>query len=232
MATRAVVFDAYGTLFDVYAVTAQLESYCPGQGAAIAQLWRDKQIEYSRLVSLSDPSVDGSRYYEPFWALTCKALDYALQRYGQVLSDANVQSVLDQYYALDAFPENAAVLARLKEKGITTAILSNGDPAMLNGAVAGAGFGELIDQVLSVDAVRHFKTTPQAYRLVEQSLGVTPSEVLFVSSNGWDILGAQWFGFHTCWINRAGLPAETLGPAPEYQGASLDVVLDVLTSLH
>jgi 2-haloacid dehalogenase len=231
MSIKAVVFDAYGTLFDVYAVTARLEACCPGQGSAIAQLWRDKQIEYSRLVSLSDPSAAGSCYYESFWSITCKALNYALMRFDRTLSEGQIKSVLDQYYALDPFPENADVLSALKTRDMTTAILSNGDPGMLSGAVTGAGFDHLIDHVLSVDEVRQFKTTPQAYALVEQRLGVKPTEVLFVSSNGWDILGAQWFGFRTCWINRAGLPAETLGPAPEHQGQSLQAVLDVLAKL-
>lgn len=232
MTIKAVVFDAYGTLFDVYAVTARLEVCCPGKGAAIAQLWRDKQIEYSRLVSLSDTSPHGSRYYESFWSLTCKALDYALQRFGVTLNAEQTELILRQYHALDAFSENADVLASLRQKGITTAILSNGDPGMLAGAVTGAGFDALIDYVLSVDEVRHFKTTPQAYALVEQHLRIKPPEALFVSSNGWDVLGAQWFGFRVCWINRAGLPAETLGPAPEHQGAGLQAVLEVLDSLH
>lgn len=232
MTIKAVVFDAYGTLFDVYAVTARLESCCPGQGAAIAQLWRDKQIEYSRLVSLSDPNPAGSRYYESFWSITCKALDYALQRFKVTLDPAQIKSVLDQYHALDAFAENADVLRALKQQGVTTAILSNGDPGMLQGAVTGAGFQTLIDRVLSVDEVRHFKTMPQAYGLVQQHLGLKPADVLFVSSNGWDVLGAQWFGFRTCWINRAGLPAETLGPPPERIGQSLRSVLQALTELE
>lgn len=227
MPLKAAVFDAYGTLFDVYAVTARLESCCPGQGGAIAQLWRDKQIEYSRLVSLSDPDLGGSRFYEPFWELTVKALTYALRRFEAHLDDEQIQSILDQYHALDPFPENEAVLTALKRAGVQTAILSNGDPAMLSGAVLGAGFDALIDRVLSVDDIRHFKTTPQAYALVEHRLGIEPSEVLFVSSNGWDVLGAGWFGFQTCWINRAGLPAETLGPGPTHEGRDLTVVLSV-----
>ena len=228
MPTKAVVFDAYGTLFDVYAVTARLEACCPGKGAAIAVLWRDKQIEYSRLISLSDPGVAGSRYYLPFWELTCKALDYALQRFEARLDAEQRQSILDQYHALDAFPENAHVLQTLKASGIQTAILSNGDPTMLAGAVRGAGFESLLDHVLSVDAIKQFKTMPQAYALVEQELGITPAEVLFVSSNCWDVMGASWFGFETCWINRAGLPRETLGPAPAHEGVDLNVVLTVL----
>ena len=228
MAIKAVAFDAYGTLFDVYAVTSRLEACCPGKGGAIAQLWRDKQIEYSRLISLSDPSASGSQYYEPFWDLTVKALDYALQRFDIRLGDADIQSILDQYHSLDAFEENAAVLRALKSSGIRTAIVSNGDPVMLNRAVRAAGFDALIDDVVSVDAVRHFKTTPQAYGLVEQTLGLKPCDVLFVSSNGWDVMGAGWFGFQTCWINRAGLPAETIGPRPLHEGHDLNVVLTVL----
>jgi len=228
MPMKAVAFDAYGTLFDVYAVTTRLEACCPGKGAAIAALWRDKQIEYSRLISLSDPDAAGSRFYVPFWELTCSALDYALQRFDADMDVEQRQSILDQYQALDAFPENAPVLQTLKASGIQTAILSNGDPVMLAGAVRGAGFESLIDHVLSVDAIRQFKTMPQAYALVEQELGITPAEVLFVSSNGWDVMGATWFGFETCWINRAGLPRETLGPAPTYEGADLNVVLTVL----
>lgn len=228
MPIKAAVFDAYGTLFDVFAVTDALERCCPGKGAAIAQLWRDKQIEYSRLISLSDPSVAGSRYYESFWSLTCKALDYALQQFDAKLDDGEVKSVLDQYHALDAFPENAGVLQQLKQVGIQTAILSNGDPAMLDGAVRAAGFESLIDRQLSVDEIRHFKTTPQAYALVEQRLGVKPAHVLFVSSNGWDVMAAGWFGFTTCWINRAGLPVETLGPQPAHIGRDLTAVLSAI----
>lgn len=232
MPLKAAVFDAYGTLFDVYAVTAKLETCCPGKGSAIAQLWRDKQIEYSRLISLSDPNAAASRYYEPFWDLTVKALDYALKRFDACLNAQQVQSILDQYHALDAFPENAEVLRTLKRAGVRTAILSNGDPAMLDGAVRGAGFEVLIDQVLSVDSVGHFKTTPRAYGLVEQALGLVPEEVLFVSSNGWDVLGAGWFGFQTCWINRAKLPAETIGPSPTYEGDDLTLVLAVFESAN
>lgn len=230
MPIQAVVFDAYGTLFDVYAVTARLESYCPGKGQAIAQVWRDKQIEYSRLVSLTDPSSQGSRYYEPFWVLTCKALDYALRKFEQTLSEQQIEAVLSQYQALDAFAENAEVLRAIKKHNLVTAILSNGDPAMLASAVQGAGFEAMIDHVLSVDGVRHFKTMPQAYGLVEQHLALKPIDVLFVSSNGWDVLGAQWFGFQTCWINRAGLPNETLGPRPHHEGRDLSAALVAITS--
>lgn len=228
MRVRTVVFDAYGTLFDVYAVTARLEQYCPGQGGLIAQVWRDKQIEYSRLVSLCDPSVDGSRYYEAFSSLTRKALSYALARFGATLSDAQFDTLMRQYDRLEAFAEVPDVLAGLKQQGLKTAIFSNGDEQMLAGAIAHANVGHLLDHVISVDQVRHFKTMPQAYALVQAHTGDTPKDCLFVSGNAWDILGAQWFGFQTCWINRAGLPTETLGPEPHHIGEDLRAVAEVL----
>lgn len=229
MTIRAVVFDAYGTLFDVYAITEQLESFCPGKGSLIAQGWRDKQIEYSRLVSLCDPNPDAaSRYYESFWSITTKALDYALQRFSVRLTPAQVEQVLNQYHALDTFSESSEVLSALKQHGLTTAIFSNGDPGMLGGAVARAQLESVIDRVISVDQVGHFKTMPQTYALVEAQIDVPPKHTLFVSGNGWDVLGAQWFGFQTCWINRAGLPAETLGPRPNHEGGDLKFVLDVV----
>ena len=222
---QAVVFDAYGTLFDVYAVTAKLETFCPDQGAAIAQVWRDKQIEYSRLISLSDPSAAGSRYYEPFLSITQKALAYAVARFGQSLTPDQSDALMAQYAKLDAFAECHGVLEQLKRQGLKTAILSNGDPEMLDGAVTHAGLADLMDVVISVHAVRHFKTMPQAYDLVGQQLAVSPEHVLFVSGNGWDVLAAQWYGFKTCWINRAGWPVETLADAPHAQGQTLDAVL-------
>ncbi len=229
MTIRSVVFDAYGTLFDVYSITAKLESFCPGQGLAIAQMWRDKQIEYSRLISLCDPNIDrGSRYYESFWSITSKALDYALTRYGAALTNLEVQALLNQYYELDAFKESADVLRTLKQRGFQTAIFSNGDPGMLGAAVVRAEFEPIVEQLISVDEVRHFKTMPQAYALVQQRTNIAPSETLFVSSNGWDIIGAQWFGFQTCWVNRNALPVETLGPRPHHEGSDLAVVLEVL----
>lgn len=229
MRVSTVVFDAYGTLFDVYSVTARLEQYCPGQGSSIAQVWRDKQIEYSRLVSLCDPSVDGSAYYEPFSSLTRKALSYALARSGVTLSESQFDALMTQYDRLDAFAEVGEVLSALKRQGLKTAIFSNGDEHMLAGAIAHANVGHLIDHVISVDQVRHFKTMPQAYALVHTQTGDVPQDCLFVSGNAWDILGAQWFGFQTCWINRAGLPTETLGSQPHHIGKDLRVVAEALS---
>lgn len=229
MRYKVVVFDAYGTLFDVYSIGALAEQLFPGQGAAISTLWRDKQIEYTRLISLSDPDPQkGSRHYLPFWDITRLALRYSLQRLGLPQRQADEDALMGQYAKLDAFPENLPVLQQLKARGIPVAILSNGSPAMLAEAVESAGMQALVDAVLSVDAVRQFKTMPVSYELVLQRYHCAPSEVLFVSSNAWDALGATWFGFTALWVNRQGLPCETLGPRPAHEAQDLAGVLAVL----
>lgn len=228
MAIQAVVFDAYGTLFDVYSIGALAEKLYPGQGAALSVLWRDKQIEYTRLISLSDPSPKGSKHYQSFWDITRASLRYALARLGLDHSVANEDALMAQYAQLTAFPENLGVLQALRQRGVATAILSNGSPEMLQSAVQSAGMSELLDAVLSVDSVRQFKTTPTSYQLVQNHFGFAPTDVLFVSSNAWDALGATWFGFTTLWINRQGLPPEAIGPAPQHTGRDLTDVLKVL----
>ncbi|MFM2427467.1 MAG: hypothetical protein RL707_1294 [Pseudomonadota bacterium] len=230
MSIKAVVFDAYGTLFDVYAIGALAEQLYPGQGAAISVLWRDKQIDYTRLITMSDPHrPEGSRHYQSFWELTRLALDYTLARFKLDAKPDNIAALMGQYAKLTPFPENLGVLQRLKERGITTAILSNGSPEMLNTAVTHAGMSELIDHIISVDPLRLFKTSPEAYGLVQHTIPVKAEEILFVSSNGWDALGATWFGFTTLWVNRQQLPFETIGPKPTHTGHDLTRVLDVLT---
>lgn len=228
MAASVVVFDAYGTLFDVYSVGALAEKLYPGQGAALSVLWRDKQVEYTRLISLSDPNPQGSRHYQPFWDLTRASLRYALARLGLVHTQAHEDALMAQYAELPAFPENLGVLQALRQRGVTTAILSNGSPEMLASAVRSAGMSEWLDAVLSVDSVRQFKTTPTSYQVATDHLGVAPAEVLFVSSNAWDAMGATWFGFTTLWVNRQGLPPEAIGPAPHHTGRDLTEVLQVL----
>lgn len=225
---RAVVFDAYGTLFDVYSIGALAERLYPGQGAALSVLWRDKQIEYTRLISLSDPDQQGSRHYQSFWDITRASLRYALARLGLAHTPANEEALMAQYAQLTPFPENLAVLQTLRQRGVTTAILSNGSPEMLDSAVRSAGMSDLLDAVLSVDRVRQFKTTPTSYHMVQDHFGLTPAQVLFVSSNAWDAMGATWFGFTTLWVNRQGLPPEALGPAPHHTGRDLSDVLKVL----
>jgi 2-haloacid dehalogenase len=219
---QAVLFDAYGTLFDVYSVGLLAEQLFPGHGERLAVLWRDKQIEYTRLLTMSAP--DGARY-RPFWDVTAAGLRFAALRLGLVLTaDAQAQ-LMNQYRHLSAFPENRAVLQALKQRGIRTGILSNGDPEMLAVAVKSAGFSELLDPVLSVHGVRRFKTDPAAYALGPDALGLPAKDILFVSSNGWDAIGATWFGYTTLWVNRAGLPLEQLDTEPTRTGSSLRDVL-------
>ena len=226
---RLVVFDAYGTLFDVYSISSLAESLFPGQGQALSVLWRDKQIEYSRLISLSDPmNPMGSRHYQSFWDLTRLGLQYACQRLELELTPAKQKLLMDQYAQLTPFPENLAVLEALKALQIPAAILSNGSPDMLQAAVSSAGMGHVIDKVLSVDEVRQFKTSPQSYGLIADHYKVDIREVLFVSSNSWDALGATWFGFKSFWVNRQGMPFETLGPRPTYSGRSLRDILTLI----
>ncbi len=218
-APRAVLFDAYGTLFDVYSVSLLAEQLFPGHGDKLAVLWRDKQIEYTRLVSMSG-------HYRPFWELTRAGLRFAALRLGLVLEATAEERLMNQYRHLSAFPENRDVLQALKARGITTGILSNGDPDMLGVAVKSAGFSGLLDHVLSVHATRTFKTDPAAYAVGPHALGLAPREILFVSSNGWDAIGATWYGFTTLWVNRAGLPLEQLDTTPTRTGTSLRDVLD------
>jgi 2-haloacid dehalogenase len=169
--------------------------------------------------------------YRPFWELTRAGLRYAAQRLGLQLGAAAEDQLMNQYSHLSAFPENHGVLQALRASGIRAGVLSNGDPQMLDVAVLSAGLSALLDPVISVDSVRRFKTDPAAYALGPQALGLAASEILFVSSNGWDALGATWFGYQTLWVNRAGLPPETLDTPPTRIGSSLRDVLSFFPSL-
>ena len=222
-APQAVLFDAYGTLFDIYSVGQLAEQLFPGSGERLGALWRDKQIEYSRLVSMS-------QRYRPFWDITRSALRYAALRLGLALDTAGEERLTNQYRHLSAFPENRAVLAELKRRGVRAGVLSNGDPAMLTAAVHGAGFGDLLDPVLSVHETCKFKTDPATYALGTAALNLPAAQILFVSSNGWDAIGATWFGYTTLWVNRAGLPPEQLDAEPTRTGNSLRDVLDFFPS--
>ncbi len=214
MSLQAIIFDAYGTLFDVYSIGALAERLFPGKGVAVAELWRDKQIEYTRLRTLSNT-------YKPFWEVTQDALVFTCRRYGLDLTlDAQTQ-LMGQYAKLQAFSENLGVLQALKARGLKLAILSNGNPDMLNAAVQAAGMQGLFTQVLSVDSVQKFKTAPEAYQLGPDVLGIAARDSLFVSSNCWDVCGAAWFGYQTFWVNRANAPLEELGVTPNAQGRSL-----------
>jgi len=221
MKPKAVLFDAYGTLLDVYSIGKLAEELFPSHGAALATLWRDKQIEYTRLVTTSN---DGA-FYQDFWALTRAALRYTCKRLKLNLRAASEEALMQQYRLLEAFPENIRVLELLKSKGIPTGILSNGSPEMLNAAVRHAKMDGLLDHVLSVDALRQYKTSPKAYALGTSSMQLPASYILFVSCNAWDALAATWFGYQTLWVNRYDLPFEELGTEPSYTGKTLDDVL-------
>jgi 2-haloacid dehalogenase len=218
MAPKAVLFDAYGTLFDVYSVGMLAEQLFPLQGERLAQLWRDKQIEYTRLVSMSGQ-------YRPFWELTRAGLRFAALRLGLAMDASAEDRLMNQYRSLSAFPENRGVLAELKRRGIPAGILSNGDPEMLGVAVKSAGFADLLQHVISVHGVRRYKTDPAAYALGPVAFGLAAKDILFVSSNGWDAIGATWHGYTTLWVNRAGAPLEQLDTEPTRTGSSLRDVL-------
>jgi len=219
---KAILFDAYGTLFDVYSVGLLAEQLFPGQGSALGLLWRDKQIEYSRLVTTSNHGA----HYRPFWDLTRAALVFAVKRLVPQAAagadfDSRVERLMGQYRCLSAFPENREVLQQIKDRGLVTGILSNGDPEMLRLAVASASLDGLLDHVISVDAVRKYKTAPEAYALGEQATGLAAAQIGFVSCNAWDALAATWYGYQTLWVNRYQVPFEELGTEPTYTGHSL-----------
>lgn len=210
----AVVFDAYGTLFDVYAVGATAEAIHPGYGARIAELWRVAQIDYTRLRTLCGQYVD-------FWQVTDDALKFAIEKLGLSLTPAQHEDLMGAYQNLRAFDENLAVLNNLKSRGLPLAILSNGTPQMLESAIAAAGMQAMFDHVLSVEAVKKFKTAPEAYQLGPDAFGMAAKNILFVSSNGWDVCGATWFGYHSFWVNRAGNVLDNLGVKPNGEGRNL-----------
>lgn len=211
---KAVVFDAYGTLFDVHsAVNAHAARIGP-EAARFSEIWRQKQLEYSWTLSLAE------RYW-PFWQLTEKALDYAFARFPTVDS-ALKPLLLDAYRTLAAYPDALSTLKALRRKEMLTGILSNGDTAMLGAALASAGLETALDAVLSVDAARVFKTSPRAYQLILSHFSVTMDEVVFVSSNRWDVAGAAAFGLPTIWVNRQHLPDEYAEFSPRAIVSSLN----------
>lgn len=203
---RAVVFDAYGTLFDVHSAVMRHAGAVGPQAQALSDLWRAKQLEYTWILTMAGR-------YRDFWQLTQEALDYALAKDPAV--DAAVRPrLLEAYRVLDAYPDAAALLDRLRGAGFKTAILSNGEPGMLADAAHSSGLASRLDAILSVDSLRAFKTAPAAYRLVTDHFACATGDILFVSSNRWDVAGASAFGFRCLWVNRAGNPDEYPGLAP------------------
>jgi len=213
MTVAALVFDAYGTLYDVHSVMRRCEACFPGKGTALSQLWRAKQLEYTWQRSLM-------QRYAPFSAVTREALRYSCAVLGLPLGD-HERELMDAYLQLAPFPEVPGALERLRLK---RAILSNGSPDMLEPLVRNSGLR--FDAVLSVDELRIYKPAPQVYELAVKRLGVAKEAIGFVSSNCWDAAGAKSFGFTVFWINRANAPVDSLGVAPDRQVAHLGELAD------
>ena len=203
---RAYVFDAYGTLFDVHAAIARHRADAGPDADRFSEIWRTKQLEYTWTLTLAGRYVD-------FWTLTERALDYAFARVPSV--DRTLRPrLLEAYLKLAAFPDAHAALSGLKDRGVRLAILSNGTLRMVEAAVEAAGLASLLDAVLSVDTVRLYKPRPEVYALATEATGAKSDEVVFVSSNRWDIMGAASFGFRPVWVNRAKMPDEYVDVPP------------------
>jgi 2-haloacid dehalogenase len=215
---KALAFDAYGTLFDVFSVTALCEELFPGKGNAVAQLWRVKQLQYTLLRSMMER-------YRDFWQLTEDGLAYATRSLKLELTTEKRQRLMDSYLYLTPFPDVRPGLEALKASGMQLAILSNGEPRMLEAAANSAGIRELLDAIISVDDLKIFKPSPRVYALASSRLGVPPGEIGFVSSNSWDVNGAAATGLTTFWIQRSP------GEPPEELGFAATAVVSALTDL-
>jgi len=220
---RAVLFDVFGTLLDVHSVRALAERLFPGNGATLAQTWRDKQIEYTRLRTLS-------ARYAPFSQVTREALEFCVAALALDATEEELHALVAQYERLAPFAESREALEALRTAGVALGVLTNGDPPLVRAALDNAGLLPLLQHVLSADDVRAFKTAAPVYALGPRALGMPASEILFVSSNGWDAIGATWFGYATFWVNRTGAPLEVLGTAPHATGRTLTDAADFLIS--
>ena len=220
----ALVFDAYGTLFDLHSVITRCEELFPGKGQALSQLWRSRQLEYSWLRSLMGRYVD-------FNQVTTDALKYACNALGLTYTEPALTQLNRAYRTLQPFDDALATLRALSvlRPQPKVAILSNGAPEMLNAVVRHNQLDTLLDAVLSVDAVSIFKPDPCVYQLAVDRLQVASSRIGFVSSNGWDAAGAKAFGFTVFWVNRANAPTEELGVTPDHVLSSLNELPDLLT---
>ena len=214
---RHAVFDAYGTLFDVHSAASRYQARLGEQAQTISAMWRTKQLEYTWLRSLMQRYVD-------FWKVTQDALDYALDSQG--IDDISLRNdLLSAYHKLSCYPEVPETLIKIKQMGLGTAILSNGSPEMLTAGVRNSNLGKVMDSIISVDTIEIFKPSPKVYKLATDQLGCNPEEILFFSSNAWDVSGAATFGFKTVWINRFAQASERLPGTPVIEIKTLDAVL-------
>lgn len=216
---KALVFDVYGTLFDVHSVEKKCDALYKGHGAEISKIWRQKQLEYSFLRQVMGQ-------YRPFKQVTLDALKFALQTLDLSHDDAQLQSILAEYEELDPYTEVEKVLSEGNDKQLV--IFSNGSRDMLEPLVEQSGLAQYFDSVISVDDVKQYKPSPASYMHVLNTLGLKREEVLFMSSNGWDISGAKSFGFKTAWINRNRAPVEVLNLEPDYILQDLTGILDLI----
>jgi 2-haloacid dehalogenase len=215
MNPHAVVFDAYGTLFDVLSVVARADVKIPGDLHTLSTLWRQKQLEYTWLRSLME-------CYEDFWGVTEAALRAALTQLKIEVSEAQLHTLMQAYLSPPAFPDARPALEALRES--RRAILSNGSPAMLGSAVRRNGMESCFVEVISVDKVRTYKPSPRVYALGTEALDLPAQEILFVSSNSWDVAGAKAFGYQVCWCNRSKAEMDRLGYAPDFVVSGLDQI--------
>ncbi len=224
---RALVFDAYGTLFDVHSVVTTCERLFPGKGTALSQAWRVKQLEYTWLRNSMQRHVDFNTVTQDALRVVCETL--AL-RY----TDAALDELNHAYRTLQPFADAKSALATLSaasgksSPGPKLAVLSNGAPDMLSAVVKHSGFDKLLDEVLSVEEVGVFKPDPRVYQFAVDRLRISKNQIGFVSSNGWDAAGAKAYGFNVFWINRSSAPVERLGFMPDYVVKSLDEVAGIL----
>ena len=222
----AALFDVFGTLLDVYSVTRRAEELFAGNGERLARLWREKQIEYSRLRTMSGR-------YVSFSAVTRDALEYSLQTLKLEAGPADVTHLADEYKRLTPFVDVAPALARLHEAGVRLGVLSNGDSEMLESALVTSGLHRYIDLVLSADQARAFKTSPSVYALGPRALKLQPHQIVFISSNCWDACAAAWYGYTSFWVNRTDAVLDRLGVKPNGTGACLaDAAQFVLQEMH
>ena len=214
MAAEAMVFDAYGTLYDVHSVAARCEICWPGKGTELSMLWRAKQLEYTWQRSLM-------QRYVPFSKVTREALAYACETLGLELDRVREEALMQEYLRLATYPDVQATLKKLKSR--KQAILSNGSPDMLLPLVGHSGLR--FDAVISVDELKIYKPAPQVYELAVRKLNTEKTRIAFVSSNCWDAIGAKSYGFQVYWINRARAPVDRLGFRPDAILGSLNEVL-------
>lgn len=211
---KAIAFDVYGTLFDVQSISSSCELFFPGEGESVSRLWREKQIQYTFLRQIMGR-------YEPFSKVTMDALRFASAAHGKRLSSPEEQQLMQAYQTLELFPESRETLEHLKQQGKQLVVFSNGSDDMLLPLLRYAEIDQYLDLVLTVDEVMQYKPSPAAYTLILDHAECKRQDIAFLSSNGWDISGAQSFGFHTAWINRSGQPQEELDVPPDVTYDSL-----------